>query len=84
MGKQNRRNRCLLVGYVVLVIAAGLLSRSTLPLPDWFREYGGDTLWSMMMYGIFALLFPEARVKSLLIRYALVFLSDRMLAAAGL
>ena len=60
MGKQNRRNRCLLVGYVVLVIAAGLLSRSTLPLPDWFREYGGDTLWSMMMYGIFALLFPEA------------------------
>lgn len=67
MGKQNRRNRCLLVGYVVLVIAAGLLSRSTLPLPDWFREYEGDTLWSMMMYGIFALLFPEARVKSLLI-----------------
>ena len=50
MGKQNRRNRCLLVGYVVLVIAAG-----------------GDTLWSMMMYGIVALLFPEARVKSLLI-----------------
>ena len=79
MGKQNRRNRCLLVGYVVLVIAAGLLSRSTLPLPNWFREYGGDTLWSMMMYGIFALQ-SEIAVD----RYAAVFLSDRMLAAAGL
>ena len=59
MGKQNRRNRCLLVGYVVLVIAAGLLSRSTLPLPNWFREYGGDTLWSMMESSHFCFPRPE-------------------------
>ena len=43
------------------VIAAGLLSKKHAALADWFSEYGGDTLWSMMMYGIFALLFPEAK-----------------------
>ncbi len=67
MRKQNRRNRWLLAGFVGVVIAAGLLSRSTYSLPNWFREYGGDTLWSMMMYGIFALLFPHARAKTLFI-----------------
>ena len=67
MEKQSRRNRWLLAVYVVLVIAAGLISRSALSLPHVFKEYGGDTLWSMMMYGIFALLFPDAKLKTLLV-----------------
>lgn len=67
MEKQSRRNRWLLAVYVVLVIAAGLISRSALSLPHVFNEYGGDTLWSMMMYGIFALLFPDAKLKTLLV-----------------
>ena len=69
MGKQNRRNRCLLVGYVVLVIAAGLLSRSAVV---------DDDVWNLRTS------VSRGQSEIAVDRYAAVFLSDRMLAAAGL
>ena len=64
MIKQKQRSRISCAVFVALMIFAGLASRSSLPLPDWFQKYGGDTLWSMMMYGIFAWLFPKAKANA--------------------
>ena len=58
-----RRNRIARAGWLALVIAAGLGSRSAGAsfLPDWITDYAGDTLWALMVFLILGLLFPAAR-----------------------
>lgn len=52
---------------IILCILLGLLSRSSLPLPCLFQEYGGDVLWSTMFYFIFAWIKPDCGRKQLLL-----------------
>jgi hypothetical protein len=45
------RSRPLYAVLVVLVIAAGLLWRSSfMPLPSFLAKYGGDALWALMVF----------------------------------
>ena len=46
----------------VIVFSAGLLSRTTLPMPSWFHRYGGDTLWAMFVFLLLTML--SRRVKT--------------------
>lgn len=57
------RNRIARAGWLALVIAAGLGSRSAGAsfLPDRITDYAGDTLWALMVFLILGLLFPAAR-----------------------
>ena len=57
------RNRLVRAGWLALVIAAGLGSRSAgaSVLPAWVTAYAGDTLWALMVFVILGLLFPSAR-----------------------
>lgn len=57
------------VRYAVLafaVVAAGLLWRSGfIPLPPFLLKYGGDALWSLMIFVGFGFLFPRASTLTL-------------------
>ena len=45
------RSRPLYAILIVLVIAAGLLWRSSfLPLPSFLTKYGGDALWALLIF----------------------------------
>ena len=56
----NRPRSLYLVAFLV-VIAAGLFTRSGSPLlPEFVRLYFGDALWAVMFFLLFAILFPEA------------------------
>lgn len=57
------RNRPAYAGWIALVIAAGLASRSSLAsfLPDFVATYAGDTLWALMVFLGLGFLFPAAR-----------------------
>ena len=58
-----RRNRAAYAILIILVIAAGLASRSNLadPLPYFISTYSGDTLWALMVFLIIGLVLPERR-----------------------
>lgn len=57
----NRNRNCLVYGCcLVSVIASGLLWRSSLlPLPAALSKYGGDALWSLMVFFGLGFLFPR-------------------------
>ncbi len=58
-----RRRRIAYAGWVAVVIAAGLASRSAGAsfLPDFATAYAGDTLWALMVFLALGFLFPGAR-----------------------
>jgi len=51
----HERNRVIYILLVPLLVVCGLLSRSSFPLPEIFRVYGGDTLWAMLVYYLIAI-----------------------------
>jgi hypothetical protein len=57
------RSRLAYTGWIALVIAAGLVSRSSQAtvLPDFVATYAGDTLWALMVFLGLGFLFPAAR-----------------------
>jgi hypothetical protein len=60
------RCRAVYALLVLTVIAAGLLWRpSLLPLPPFASKYGGDALWSLMVFFGFGLLFPRSSTLTL-------------------
>ncbi len=74
------RNRFLLLGILLVVIAVGLFSRSdsASALPDVFGIYAGDTLWTLAIYLALAILAHRAHpallgLTSLLISYTVEF-----------
>lgn len=49
---------------MVAVLVLGLTSRQeAIPVPEWFRAYGGDTLWALLVYLGIGLLFPRLSVE---------------------
>lgn len=67
-----KRNRGWITLCIFLCILLGLLSRSFLPLPAFFRTYGGDTLWATMFYFIFLWIWPKQKA-SLIFIITIVF-----------
>lgn len=51
------------MGWLVLVVGSGLVSRSSRGrfLPEFVRDYAGDTLWALMVFLILGFLFPQTR-----------------------
>jgi hypothetical protein len=50
-GVPSKRNRLLYAGWIALVILAGLLWRSSfVALPTFWRKYGGDALWALVVF----------------------------------
>lgn len=62
---QPQRKRGILLLYVGIVILLGLSTRKLSIYPAFIQSYGGDVLWAMMMYGIFALFRPKASIRHL-------------------
>jgi hypothetical protein len=63
-----QRNRLVYAGWIIAVIAAGLLSRSPEAgafLPAFVRTYAGDALWALMVFLGLGLMFPRARTGAL-------------------
>lgn len=59
-----KRNRIIYAFLILLVILAGLASRSGSPLlPVFVKEYAGDTLWAVAAYLMTGFLFPRLPVK---------------------
>jgi hypothetical protein len=58
-----RRSRWRQAGWIVVVIAAGLASRSwaAAVLPDFIAAHAGDTLWALMVFLMLGFAFPGAR-----------------------
>jgi len=55
------RSRPLYAVLIVLVIATGLLWRSSfMPLPPFLAKYGGDALWSLMVFVGLGFMFNRA------------------------
>lgn len=80
MGKHGRRSRLKLFLLLLIVIAAGLFSRSgdASVLPEFVQEYAGDTLWALALYICLAFISPEAGAGeiffiSLVISFAIEF-----------
>ena len=57
------RSRFAYAGWVVVVIAVGLASRSSRAafLPAFVTDYAGDTLWALMVFLGLGLVFSNAR-----------------------
>ena len=57
-----QRNRYVYAGVIAAVVAAGLLSRSSLAcyLPAFIATYAGDTLWALMVFLGLGFVFPRA------------------------
>ena len=54
-----RRSRLVYACAVILVIGLGLFTRSRwMPRPSFVAEYGGDTLWALLVFGLVGFLFP--------------------------
>lgn len=62
---KQERKRVWLLPAILATILLGLLSRSSLALPSIFLTYGGDTLWALMFYFIFACCFPKQSIAKL-------------------
>jgi hypothetical protein len=46
-----KRNRLLYAAWIALVIAMGLLWRSSfVSMPPFWRKYGGDALWALVVF----------------------------------
>ncbi len=62
LGKHGRRSRLKLFLLLLIVIAAGLFSRSghASVLPEFVQEYAGDTLWALALYICLAFVSPAA------------------------
>ena len=60
---RDKRNRQMYAVLILLVIAAGLASRSSLVsyLPSFLAEYAGDTLWALTVFLVLGLIFPGVR-----------------------
>lgn len=58
--RTHRRSRLLYGVLIVLTIAAGLASRSSLAthLPAFVATYAGDTLWALTLFLVLAFAFP--------------------------
>jgi len=59
-----QRSRLVYAGWIAVVIAVGLASRSArvgVFLPEFVRAYAGDTLWALMMFLGLGLVFPRTR-----------------------
>lgn len=58
-----QRSRLVYAGWIVVVIATGMASRSTRAsfLPKFLTTYAGDTLWSLMVFLMLGIVFPRAR-----------------------
>ena len=58
-----RRSRWVHAGWIAVVIAAGLGSRSRAAavLPDCIAAHAGDTLWALMVFLMLGFVFPGAR-----------------------
>lgn len=74
----QNRNRWLLSLTICFLIILGLATRSSLPLPDFLRLYGGDVLWATMLYYVIAWFIPKRSMKDIgiltcLIAYAIEF-----------
>lgn len=55
-----KRNRWVYVGLIILTMILGLLSRKYgAYLPDFISKYSGDTLWALMVFFIFGLIFNK-------------------------
>lgn len=61
-----KRNRGWISLGILLCILLGLLSRSDTPLPSFFKEFGGDTLWASMFYFIFLWISPNQKASLIL------------------
>ncbi|MCK5133008.1 MAG: DUF2809 domain-containing protein [Candidatus Sabulitectum sp.] len=75
-----RRSRTRLFFLFILVVAAGLFSRSGYAsvLPQFVQNYAGDTLWALALYLLLAFVSPGAGAKelmflSLIISFAVEF-----------
>ncbi len=54
-----RRSRLVYACAVILVIGLGLFTRSRwMPRPSFVAEYGGDTLWALLVFWLVGFLFP--------------------------
>jgi len=64
----GRRSRLKLLVLLLLVVAAGLLSRSEYAsgLPGFIQDYAGDTLWALALYLVLAFISPGTAAKELL------------------
>lgn len=61
-GPAFRRSRFVFACLMIITIISGLASRSkTLPLPGFFAEYGGDTLWAVLIFLILGFVMPAWR-----------------------
>ncbi|RYD65368.1 MAG: DUF2809 domain-containing protein, partial [Verrucomicrobiaceae bacterium] len=59
-----QRNRLVYGRWLVMVIVAGLVSRSGWArgyLPEFVRDYAGDALWALMVFLGLGFIFPKAR-----------------------
>jgi hypothetical protein len=66
-----RRRLWILVG-VLLVVLAGLATRSGLPLPWLVATYGGDTLYAVLIYLLLAAVVPGASTGAMALGAGLV------------
>lgn len=69
MSCSGRRSRLKLFFLLLLVVAAGLFSRSDYAsvLPQFVQVYAGDTLWALALYLCLAFVSPGAGAKELLL-----------------
>ncbi len=59
----HSRGRWLYAAAVCIVIALGLLSRSShIGLPRFWAKYSGDALWALMVFLLVGMLFPRRPV----------------------
>jgi hypothetical protein len=60
------RNRLAYAAMIILVIGAGLVSRSTFSvhLPRFISEYAGDTLWALMVFLLIGFFSPALRTRT--------------------
>ncbi|MDD4993600.1 MAG: DUF2809 domain-containing protein [Paludibacter sp.] len=67
------RNRFVYAPAIIIVIAAGLLSRKfNFLFPEIVNNYLGDALWAVMIYGIIAFIFKDRSIKWVAL-YSLLF-----------
>jgi len=60
----SKRNRLLCAAWIVLVIATGLLWRSSLvALPTFWGKYGGDALWALVVFLGVGFLWPSCSTR---------------------
>jgi len=69
MSSYGRRSRLKLIVLLLLVVGAGLFSRSEYAsvLPGFVEQYAGDTLWALALYTFLAFVSPGAAAKELLL-----------------